>query len=146
VKARRLLRSPAETLLLIRMSFWATIVPVLKRVLPLPRLVRLAATGRAAGGRNRAREERVIASVVRIYRSGLIRQSDNCLERSLVTYRYLGALHAEPQLVVGMSRREKGTGHVWVTVDGRPVHDTAETLDDMEPIVTFAADGTRVDA
>ena len=141
----RLLRSPAETLLLARMTFWAAVVPILKRVVPLPRLVRLFATG-CAGGRNPAREERVIASVVRIYRSGLIRQGDNCLERSLVTYRYLGALHADPQLVVGMSRREKGTGHVWVTVDGRPVHDTAETLDGMEPVVRFAADGSRLDA
>jgi Transglutaminase-like superfamily len=142
---RQLLRSPAETLLLVRMAFWAAGAPLLKRLLPLPRLVRLFASSREPGARDRGREQRVIAGVVRLYRSGLIRQGDNCLERSLVTYRYLGAVHADPELVVGMSRLEKGAGHVWVTVDGNPVHDTAETLDGMERVVAFAADGARIE-
>ena len=137
-------RSPAETLLILRMTFWAALVPFLKRLVPLPRLVRLASRQRE-GVRDGATERRVIESVTRIYRSGIVREGDNCLERSLVTFRFLGAAHAKPELVVGMSRIEKGTGHVWVTIDGAPVIDTEETLAGMERVVAFAADGSRLD-
>lgn len=136
--------APRDVLLLARMTVWAAAAPVLKRVLPLPRLVRLAATGKPRA-RDRAREQRVIAAVTRIYRSGLIREGDNCLERSLVTYRFLGPAGSDPKLVVGMSRVDKKSGHVWVLVDGRPVHDTDETLRDMEPLFAFSANGSRVD-
>jgi hypothetical protein len=69
---------------------------------------------------------------------------DNCLERSLVTYRFLGRLGAGPELVVGVgSEGEATVGHVWVTVDGRPVHDEPQSLDAYETVVVFDSDGRR---
>ena len=125
----------SDLTLLARMSAWAVALPVLKFLLPLPRLVRLVTPSRAAQ-RDLARERRVTRLAARLYRTpGLGR--DNCLERSLVTYRYLARSGSDPTPVVGMRKEDELHGHVWVTVDGRPVHDTPEFLAGFVPLMTF---------
>jgi hypothetical protein len=69
---------------------------------------------------------------------------DNCLERGLVAYRYLARAGADPTLVVGMPRTPGGHGHVWVSVDGVAVHDSAARLADFEPVLAFGSDGRLV--
>jgi len=138
-----LLRSPSDLLLLTRMAGWALAVPVLKFALPLPRLVRLAAPRV-----RRARRDaftRVVRLTNLLYGTGAFRLSDNCLERSLVTFRYLAAGGATPTLVVGVRGEESGyLGHAWVTVDGSPVHDSPSLVATLAPVVAFAADGRPV--
>jgi hypothetical protein len=122
-----------------RMFAWALVLPVLKFALPLPRLVRLAASprGRARSGE---RERAVAEHAARVYRR---RRDDNCLERSLVTYRYLGRAGADPRLVVGMRASDR-FGHVWVTTDGTAVHDAPPFLSQLEPLFEFDAAGNRL--
>ena len=135
-----LLRSPRDVWLLVRMAAWALAVPVLKFVLPLPRLVRLV-TPRSRHSRRDA-QGRVVRLTNLLYGSGAFRLSDNCLERSLVTFRYLAAADAAPTLVVGMRGEDNGyLGHAWVTVDGEPVHDAPSFVATLAPVVAFAADG-----
>ena len=67
----------------------------------------------------------------------------NCLERSLILYRYLARANADPRLVVGMSKAHEFLGHVWVTVDGRPLLDTPETLRAYTVVVRFGARGAQ---
>ena len=140
------MRSPSHLWLVCRMAAWASVLPVLKVLLPLPRLVRLFATRPRTRQRNPRRENRVVRSAARLYRSRLVSKSDNCLERSLVTYRYLTRLNADPRLVVGMGKRDEVIGHVWVLVDGKPVHDDEASLHDLVPVVDFGPDGQRVEA
>jgi hypothetical protein len=89
--------------------------------------------------RNREREQRTIRIVSRLSRTS----GGNCLERSLVLYRYLARANADPQLVVGMARPNEYLGHVWVTVDGRPLLETPETLSGYSKVVSFRAGLTR---
>ena len=142
-KLLRLVRSPSELWLLWRMALWASVVPVLKRALPLPRVVRLLASTPRRRERDAPTEQRVIAAAARLYRSRFVVKDDNCLERSLVTYRYLTRVNAKPRLVVGMGKRPEVVGHVWVTVDGTPVHDDDETLAGLTPVAEFGPDGER---
>jgi hypothetical protein len=138
-----LLRSPRDFSLLVRMAGWATVVPVLKFVLPLPRLVRLV-TPRRRRARVEARRQ-VVRLTSLLYGTGAFRLSDNCLERSLVTFRYLAAADAAPTLVVGVRGEDKGyLGHAWVTVDGAPVHDPPSLVASLAPVVAFASDGRVV--
>ena len=124
-----------------KMTLWALLLPALKFALPLPRLVRFLASRRARPQRSTARESRVSELARLVYRSRL---GDNCLERSLVTFRYLGRLGADPRLVVAMGKeREDMIGHVWVVVDGEPVHDSADYLAQFVPVVSFDAAGRR---
>jgi transglutaminase superfamily protein len=140
---RGLLASPRDLWLLTRMAGWALVVPVLKFLLPLPRLVRLVAP---RPSRRRADDRgRVVRLTSLLYGTGAFRLSDNCLERSLVTFRYLATTHAAPTLVVGMRGEGDGyLGHAWVTVDGAPVHDPPSLIATLAPIVAFTADGRTV--
>ena len=131
--------SPRDTWLLVRMFAWSLVLPALKFLLPLPRLVRLAASPRTRARDARA-EHAVAEHAARVYRR---RRDDNCLERSLVTYRYLGRAGAEPRLVVGVRGVDR-FGHVWVTTDGAPVHDAPAFVAELEPLLEFDAGGTRV--
>jgi hypothetical protein len=129
--------SSGDLWLLARMSGWAALLPALKFVLPLPRLVALVTPGERASARDASREQRVARIAERLYRTTPRLSRDNSLERSLVTYRYLVRAGSEPVLVVGMRKQEELHGHVWVTLDGRPVHDTEEFLSGFVPVMTF---------
>jgi Transglutaminase-like superfamily len=134
--------TPADAALLARMFAWRVCLPVLKYVLPLPQLVRLMSA--RAGRSQRARERRIAAMTAWLYRpAGILAADENCLERSLLTYRYLGRAGAEPTLVVGMRRGSAPVprGHVWVMVDRRPVAETHGSLEPFVPVVSFNARG-----
>jgi hypothetical protein len=129
------------------MAAWALVLPLLKRVVPLPRLVQLMATPPkwAARGEKRdvARERRIVA-LSRLVYAPLVRADIGCLQRSLLAYRYLGASGARPSLVVGM-RREAGEvhGHAWVTVDGEPAGEPAAWVGQFSPVLVFGSEGAR---
>jgi transglutaminase superfamily protein len=122
------------------MLAWRASLPALKYLLPLKRLVRLMALRSAGEPRQRSREGRVITLADRVFDGG---QSDRaCLERSLVTYRYLGAAGARPRLVIAVGEAGgRARGHAWVTVDGVPVHDSASLLENFASVIMFEAGG-----
>jgi hypothetical protein len=123
------------------MFAWAAVLPGLKFALPLPRLVRLLASKREVARRSE-REARTSELASLLYRASSPSLGDNCLERSLVTYRYLGRLGADPSLVVAVAKGERSViGHVWVSVDGNPIHDAPEFVRQYVPILEFDASG-----
>lgn len=142
-RLRNVVRSPTDALLFVRMLGWAAALPVLKRRLPLPRLVEAA----LPQGRPRTGPEpnTVIALARWVYRIPGFR--DNCLEKSLLTYRYLPADAGRYLLVLGVrgSEAEGPPGHAWLTIDGVPVHDSPESLADLVPIVAFDSAGDRLE-
>ena len=94
---------------------------ILKHVVPLPVLARWAWSGRSID-RDPAAERQVILTVCRL-RSWLGRDRD-CLQSSLLLYRELSRLGANPTLEVGFRRHADRTeGHAWVEVDQRIVLD-----------------------
>lgn len=141
-RAAGAVRSPADALLAVRMLGWALVLPVLKRALPLEQLVRLLAGRHRAAAREPATERTIITLARSVHRAVGLGRRDNCLERSLIAFRYLSAVHADPVLVVGARTGETGLeGHVWLTVDGSPVHDSAPKVDRYVPVTVFCADG-----
>lgn len=123
-----------------RVSGWLSVLPVLKRTLALERLVRLMWLSPRSASRDAGREQQTIRIVARLARTS----GGNCLERSLVLYRYLARANADPHLVVGMARPDEYLGHVWVTVRGQPLLETSETLASYTEVVTFGESGARI--
>ena len=125
-------------LLLIRMGAWSLVLPVLKRILPLPTLVRLMSrTG--SEERSAEKEKQIVRSARRVYR---LRRPGSCLERSLLAYRYLSNTNAEPQLVIGVRRDDRDVlAHAWVLVDGSPLYESSASLEPFVSVVEFAPDG-----
>jgi hypothetical protein len=135
----RLIARPRDALLAGRVWGWLCILPVLKRKVPLARLVRLMWLRPLEGTRDPVREQRTIHVVGRLARTS----GGNCLERSLVLYRYLARANADPQLVIGMARPDEYLGHVWVTVDRQPVLETPESLESYTEVVRFGHGGAQ---
>jgi hypothetical protein len=142
--AASLLTSPADAWLALRMVAWRLVLPLLKGRLSLTRLVRLMWSGEGARPVTAAREARVAELARMVYRSEHVSRRGNCLERSLVLYRYLSAAGADPHLVVGMRGGEAPVrGHAWVTVRGQPVEEPPQSLAGLTRVLSFHGDGAR---
>jgi Transglutaminase-like superfamily len=131
--------------LALRMAGWSLLLPLLKRVLPLKKLTRLMwAEGR--GGRSLEREREIARLSVVLTRLRPPRFQSNCLERSLLAYRFLSQANVDPHLVIAVSALEdRLVGHAWVTVDGRPVHDSPAEVREFVSVVEFGAEGRALD-
>ena len=134
-----LLRSPRDAWLAARTFSWLCVLPLLKRTVPLDTLVQFMWLEPRGAARDPVREQRTIGVVDRLSRTS----GGNCLERSLVLYRYLARANADPHLVVGMAKPDEYLGHIWVVVDGRPLLETPETLGSYTEVVGFGRGGAR---
>jgi hypothetical protein len=121
----------------IEFTLLAALLPLLKRIVPIRSLAEhMWSTTRTAPP---GQTDETLAELTRKF-SRLARS--NCLERSLLAYRFLGRGGFDPQLVLGVADFGAGVvGHAWVTVDGEPFFDHDRTLDAFSPIVTFTANG-----
>ena len=143
-RLHEVLGSPANLFLLARLLAWAAALPILKRTRSVTRLVALMTP--AESQRSNARIERNAITLSRwIYRAPFV--PDNCLERSLLAYRYLVRDSREHRLYLGIRADEGGyPGHAWLTVDGVPVHEPDESLEGYVPLVVFDGYGKVVSA
>jgi len=66
-----------------------------------------------------------------------------CLERSLLSYRFLTEAGADAKLIIAVRRADDSFHwHAWVTRDGQPVHEGAESLNAYIPVVVFDGQGS----
>jgi hypothetical protein len=137
------IHSPVDVWLIPRMAAWRLAVPLLKWRLPLPRLARLMWTHGSRPDRDRAREQRIVTLAEALCGPHGRRALDNCLERSLVSYRFLWQAGAEPELAFGVARdrQDPVPGHAWVRLDGAPVHDSLAALERFEELGAFGRGG-----
>lgn len=128
-----------------RMLAWRLALPALKRALPLAALARLAWPRRGRRLRVPAREALVLGIAARLYGTG--RRDDNCLERSVLAYRFLAEAGAEPQLACGI-RRVNGevVGHAWIVLDGRPLAAADEAVEGYTLVAAFGVGGAPLAA
>ena len=127
----------ADVVLATRMLGWSAILPVLKHVVPLRRLACLMRVEHK-GQRRFERERTVTLLAERMYRFRPFARRDNCLERSLLAYRFLSMSGANPRLLIGVDRSvERPDGHAWVVLDGEPLYETRESIDRFFPLAEF---------
>jgi len=124
---------------------WRLVLPALKRMLPLDTL---ASAMRTRPGR-RSEEERVVRLASWVYGSRPLTGGDNCLERSLLLYRYLSRTDPDARLVVGFRHSGQAVeGHAGVAVGNRPMAADTDERGPYAPLVSFGrhgriAEGTR---
>lgn len=125
------------------MAAWSLTLPVLKRVMPLRSLVKLMWTeGRVERSPNHERAIAELSSKLTRLRPG---HRGNCLERSLLAYRYLAHSNADPRLVIAVKAAdEKVVGHAWICIDDRPFHESLAQVRDFLPVAEFGARGVLV--
>jgi Transglutaminase-like superfamily len=121
-----------------RMGVWVLVLHVLVRVLPLPRVVRIAEPRSLTSSPHQRDVRRIVALAQAVTSRATRRPETMCLVRSLVAYRYLARAGVRPELHVGFERTE-GTlrGHAWVVVEGAPVTDRADAIASLMPTMAF---------
>ena len=125
--------------LAIELAAWRVLLPVLTRIVSLPRLARWMWCP-PLPLRDADRRQRLTV-ISRIAASGgRMLLSMNCVERSLVLYRLLSRVAAAPKLVLGVKGAGAAiAGHAWVELDGKPLGD--ESAHDYQRLVTIGAGG-----
>jgi hypothetical protein len=129
-----------DPLLILRLLVWTLLVPVLKRFVPLPNVARLMWVDRRTGTPDRERQKRIVRGARLLLRARPLSRDENCLDRSLVLYRFLSIERLDPRLVLGVQRGRDGVkGHAWVTVDGMPV--VEPSVEEFVPIAIIGPAG-----
>lgn len=125
----------ADPRLFARALGWRVVLPLAKMALPMRVLARWM--NRRHRPLPPTRRPSRIAAVERLARDGgRLLVSGNCLERSLLFYRFLSEAGVDPTLVIGVRRDDAAVaGHAWIEVDGRVFAEP--TMADHEPIVRF---------
>ena len=127
----------------VRLWTWAAMLRLLKYIVPMPMLVRLACAAPRPGV-TAPDVKRRLREYLESRRRFPFRAPANCFERSLGAYRLLCAAAADPELVVGVRRSDRGVeGHVWVTAGGSALGERDEDLATFARIVTFDRSGRQ---
>jgi hypothetical protein len=126
-----------------RMLGWLVVLPVLKRMMPLPALASMMWSRRASRRMSTASDMDRMWRIARwLAVHAWPRNAGTCLEQSLILYRFLSARRASPELVIGVRRHNETVGaHAWVIVDGQPVGDSMAALAEFAPVVSFGRGG-----
>lgn len=141
---RKQVRSPSDALLVLRLLAWRMALAVLKRTVPIATLARLMAS---PGGRSPRDSRRIVELVDWLYAPRRDRELGNCLDRSLVLYRFLSQNEPGTRLVLGMRRGSSELeGHAWVIAGNRAIGEIPQSDGSFVTLATFGADGRRVEA
>jgi hypothetical protein len=132
---RMTVASPRTAWLMVQMLAWKAALSLLKHIVGLPKLVGFVEPQPppALDRRERGRVEYAVRRLGRVLGGG------DCLERSLVTYRFLVRAGARPRLIIGFDRENgRVAGHAWVTVDDEPVVESREALARYVAVAAFS--------
>jgi Transglutaminase-like superfamily len=144
-RVANLLIRPGDLWLALRMAAWRLVLPALKRRMPLEGLIDLMWTQAPAEPARPGQEARVADLAAMVFRSEHPYRYGNCLERSLVLCRYLSAIGADPELIVGFKRGEEAlVGHAWVVVRSEAVAESLDSLERYAKVVTYRDEGSGV--
>jgi len=137
---RRTMRRLKTGFIMARLLILYIVLALLKHLVPLPWLVRQVWCP-PVGPRDCEAEWRLTSIVLRLSRLTGLPDRD-CLQRSLLLYRVLSHVGAEPILVVGFQRTNgRLRGHAWVTVDSRSVVEPEAELVGFSPALRFGSRG-----
>jgi Transglutaminase-like superfamily len=127
------------------MAAWRLVLPALKRRMLLEALIDLMWTQAPAEPAGPAREARVVDLAAMVFRTEHPYRYGNCLERSLVLCRYLSAIGADPELILGFKRGEEALlGHAWVVVHGEAVAESLDSLERYAKVISYRDEGSGV--
>src|SRR5579862_1232709 len=142
---RRIVRRIKTGFIMARLLIVYIVLALLKHLVPLTWLVRWVWCP-PVGPRDREAESRLSSIVIRLSRLTRLPDRD-CLQRSLLIYRVLSRVGAEPTLVVGFQKTNgRLQGHAWVTVDDCSVVEPEAELVGFSPALCFGLRGELLPA
>lgn len=128
---RKLILNPGESLLILRMAVWVTLLSLLVKLRPLPRALELVAAkpGTTPIGSAAVAEEtmnRLARTIDLLLRTDMFVFKPSCWKRAAVLHRYLTLNGINSRIVFGVRRGAQGEvdGHAWLEANGAPILET----------------------
>ena len=136
------LRTVSDAVLATKALAWALVLPALKHIVSVKSLAAVMHQPQRRATRDADRERRIVTFAHWSARLTRWNSGGNCLERSLIAYRYLCAAGAHPTLVIGVGRGAVGViGHAWVLVDGQLVGEPQSAIAPYTRAFAIGPDG-----
>ena len=135
-KIGRLLSSPREAWLLMRMAWWVAVLSVLARLYPLPRALRIVAGNKKEPARTDANANDLARAIDRLLAIDFLIFTPVCWKRAAVLHRYLSRSGIPTRIIFGVRNESGGTvaGHAWLEREGHPILESTPP----EYVVTYS--------
>ena len=112
--------------MVLRMTSWVAVVSVAIKALPLPRAMQLLEPRSRLPARcNPVKSEAIASLLDSLLATNFLFLTPTCWKRAPVLHRFLALEGMETRIVFGVRRDgdEQLTGHAWLEVDGKPLHE-----------------------
>jgi hypothetical protein len=125
---RKLVRDRGESILILRMAAWVSILSLLVKFQSLPRALQMVTVKTPRDFRDPSIEtERKLASAIDLLLgTNLLIFKPICWKRAAILHRYLALHGIVTRIVFGMRKAADGTvdGHAWLELAGKPILET----------------------
>ncbi len=122
---RRIVLSPGESFLILRMALWVFLLSILVKLQPLPRALRTIAARRPGASQTPGIEtEKALARAIDLLLgTDLLIFKPICWKRAAILHRYLALNGITTRIVFGVRQGTDGgvDGHAWLEADGKPL-------------------------
>jgi hypothetical protein len=137
--SRKLIRDPGESILILRMAAWVSILSLLVKFQPLPRALQMVSVRVQGDSQDQPIEtERKLARAIDLLLgTDLLIFKPSCWKRAAILHRYLALHGIATRIVFGMRQAPDGAldGHAWLEIGGKPILET--TAPNYKPTYAF---------
>lgn len=135
------IKNPKDFWLLVRVTGWAYLLPILIRYMKLPGLLYFLNSKKSLTPDEPKHIEKTVYFVDFVLRKGKMGRKNWCLKRSLMLYHFLGADGIPVEVNFGIRKTGNIEGHAWLTRNGSVYLDS--DLFTSEYVVIYSSGSTR---
>lgn len=135
-KIRRLLFSPREAWLLMRMAWWVAVLSVVARFYSLPRALQIVAGNKKQPANTNTNANDLARAIDRLLAINFLIFTPVCWKRAAVLHRYLSRSGMPTRIIFGVRNEGGGkvAGHAWLEREGQPILESTPP----EYVVTYS--------
>ena len=135
-KTGRLLSSPREAWLLMRMAWWVAVLSVVARFYSLPRALQIVAGNTKQPAPINRNEDEFARAIDRLLAMDFLIFTPVCWKRAAVLHRYLSRNGIPTRIIFGVRNESGGkvAGHAWLEREGHPILESTPP----EYVVTYS--------
>lgn len=123
--SRKLVRNPDESVLILRMAVWVSILSILVKFASLPRALQVVSVKPSKSRQDLSAdtEKRLAQAVDLLLGANLLIFKPICWKRAAILHRYLALNGIATRIMFGMRKGPEGKvdGHAWLEIAGNPV-------------------------
>lgn len=120
---RKIVSSPGEAWLLLRMAWWVVVLSVFARYYSLPRALQIVAGNQTKSSLHGKTQEELARAIDLLLSADVLMFKPICWKRAAVLHRYLLRNGIPTRIIFGVRNESDGKvdGHAWLESNGQPI-------------------------